>query len=380
MRGRRILLIFMLLIGVIFVGVAAYLFLGNGADEATAPQILDDGTGAQPAIPDVLQESGFVAQPDVPSETVEVVVSLQTVPRGFQMTAAELTLDVRMRADVGPNVLTSLDDAIGLYARTDIFQGETLTRDALVTDPRIIGREDYGPSSLIPAGWLATTVPMDRLNSVAYGLAPGDTIDIMMTFAFSQVDQQFQTLLPNSASFVLETPDENGELIRTVVVVDPFGRFEQLPTGDITHIAPGEAQRAIPVSVLLQNARVIQVGTWAPEVSIEPTAVPDPAAPTPIPDVPTPTPLPPDVLVVALPPQQQLFLRYAVEANANIDYALRGAADGQAYAIQNVDLNYLLGRFNIEVPPDFNFAISPDISPTPDAPFVEPPADAATDS
>ncbi len=109
-----------------------------------------------------------------------------------------------------------------------------------------------------------------------------------------------------------------------------------------------------------------------PEPVMTPTPPPEAGAETPTPEAgvpPTPTPRPPNVLVVALPPQQQLFLKYAVENNANIDYALRGPGDGQLYNVQNVDLNYLLQQFGIEIPPDYDFVISPDIAPTPEGVF-----------
>jgi Flp pilus assembly protein CpaB len=369
MRGRRILLILMLIVGIVILGVAGFLYL-SGSNDTPVETVTEVDSETQPDIPEILQDSQlFAEEPPPESELVQVVVSWQTVPRGWQITEAELTLDTRLRTDVGPEVFTDTADVIGLYARTDIYQGETLTRDALVDDPRLVGEAAYGPSSLIPPGWIAATVPMDRLNSVAYGLAAGDTVDIMMTFAFSKVDQEFQTLLQNSATFILETPDEEGEMQRTVIVVDPFGRFEQLPTGDIALVLPGETQRPLAVSMILQNARVIQIGPWDEP---EPVTVPTPAAegaPTPVPDTaPTPTPAPPDVLVVALPPQQQLFLSYAIDNSANIDFALRGPGDGQLYNVQNVDLNYLLQRFDIEVPADFEYIISPNSEPTPGAP------------
>jgi hypothetical protein len=60
---------------------------------------------------------------------------------------------------------------------------------------------------------------------------------------------------------------------------------------------------------------------------------------------------------VALQPQQQLFLKYALEVNANVDFALRGVNDGQLYEIQNIDLSFFLERYNIEVPPNFNYSV-----------------------
>jgi hypothetical protein len=62
-------------------------------------------------------------------------------------------------------------------------------------------------------------------------------------------------------------------------------------------------------------------------------------------------------LLIALPPQQQLFLKYALEVNADIDFALRGVNDPQLYAIEGVDFNYLLEQFDIIIPPNAAFSI-----------------------
>src|SRR5690606_12624673 len=125
---------------------------------------------------------------------------------------------------------------------------QTLTRDVLVGDPRIIGRESTGPSSLIPSGFEAIAIPMDRLSSVAYGLAPGDTIDGMFSMVFAELDEEFETLLPNAAAFILFGSSGEGEGDgtgegegtgqgqRTVFVIDPYGRFEVLSNGDLAHI------------------------------------------------------------------------------------------------------------------------------------------------
>jgi Flp pilus assembly protein CpaB len=301
---------------------------------------------------------------------VEVVVSLQTVPRGWQMTEAELTTDLRRASEVGVNVITDIDEALGKYARTDIFQGETLTRDALIEDPTVEGVEEYGPSSLIPEGFVAQAVPMDRLSSVAYGVDNGDLVDIMLTFVIAEVDEEFTTLLQNSAVFSIETVSGGGEeggeaqTNRSLLVLDPFGRFETLPNGDLGYISPSESQRPMRVSFVLQGAKVIQVGPWEPRDAVTlptPTPTPDPNA-TPTPEagvVPTPTPPPPDVLLLALAPQQQLVLKYAVENAADIDFALRGPEDGQIYSIENVDINAFLSRFGIEPPIDYEYTVSP---------------------
>jgi len=358
MSGRRLFAIILGVLGLIILAVVVFLALRGGGDNgaevaATAAPVAGEAAQA---------EIGPTSTPEpTAGPMVEVVVSLQTVPRGWQMTEAELTTEMRLASEVGSNVLTRLNDAIGLYARYDIYQGETLTTDSVVRDPTLVGVENFGPSSLVPQGWVGMAVPTDRLSSVAYALRPGDTVDLMLTFTLNAIDPEFQTLLSNSATFFLQQGEGDSAAPNTFII-DPYGRFEQLPTNDLAHIAPSEdPQRPIPVAVILQNARVISVGPYLPPLPVlPPTPTPLPDEPTPTPGggpPPTPTPAPPDVLLLALPPQQQLFVQYALEVNADIDLALRGENDLQLYANQNVDLNYLLEQFGIDVPPNADFAI-----------------------
>ncbi|MDT8305086.1 MAG: hypothetical protein RRC07_04060 [Anaerolineae bacterium] len=370
--GRRTLAILFLIGGLLLLGLIAFLYLSGGLGGDDTPAVVDLPTpdvevGEGTPQPEVVQPTPVTAAQA--SDLVGVVVSIQTVPRGWQMSEDELAIDTRRADEVGSNVITNIEDAIGLYARTDIFQGETLTYDSLIEDPTLVGVEEYGPSSLIPEGYVAQGVPMDRLSSVAYGLAPGDFVDVMATFLIYEIDEEFQTLLQNSATFILETatPGEEGaeaQVSQSLLILDPFGRFETLPNGDLALITPSEEQRPVQVSFVLQGAKVIQVGPYfPPDIVAVPTATPTPdpnATPTPEAGVvPTPTPLPPDVVVLAMTPQQQLVMKYAVESAANIDYALRGPDDGQVYAVDNIDLNYFLSRFNIEPPIDYGYTVSP---------------------
>jgi Flp pilus assembly protein CpaB len=372
MSGRRLIAIIVGVVGLLLLVAIAYLLITSDEDtvgdtvEKTVDdvvEVVEDVTQPEEPLPE--GTPGVTPSPTIPPEDVmnmvEVVVAWNTVPRGFQMTEAELAIDERLASEVGSNVITNIDDAIGLFARREIYQGETLTSDSLVRDPTLIGIENYGPSSLVPPGWVALAVPLDRLSSVAYGLSPGDTVDVMLSFTLSGIDEQFQTLLFNSAAFFL--PETGGEeSAGGWVVVDPYGRFEQIATGDVAHVKPAEnTERPIPLSVILQGARVVQVGPWIPRAPVPPptpTAIPD--APTPTPGggpAATPTPPPPNVLLLALPPQQQLFLKYALEVNADIDFALRGLNDPQLYAVQEVDFDFLFQQFDITIPPNAEYTI-----------------------
>lgn len=378
--GRRTIAILFLVGGLLLLLVVAAFFILQDGDQPAAPEstpvVEEDITpGAEGTVP---PETAQETPQETPSAAtlIEVVVSLQTVPRGWQISEAELTTDMRRAELVDENVVTNMEEVIGQYARTEIFQGQTLTEDLLVGDPRLAGVEDYGPSSLIPPGYIAQAVPLDRLSSVGYGMAAGDFVDIMVNFYVSAVDPEFQTLLENSAAFILEgEPDpETGETERTIFMIDPFGRFENLPNGDLALLTPSERQRPMRVAMMIQAAKVIHVGQWSEtEGPIVPTATPTPdpeATPTPeVGAVPTETPTPADAVLLALSPQQQLLLKYAVESGADIDYALRSVDNGQIYNIENVDLSYLLQRFNIEVPVDYDFTVDPllvTVTPTPE--------------
>ncbi len=383
--SRRTILILVFIFGIVMLSIVGVVFILQ--QNQPVEETVTDGEDGAPA-PD--GTDGAEAVETVPP-LVDVVVSLQTVPRGHQMTADILALDQRPVENVGSNVITNIEDALNLYARTDIYQGETLTYDSLVDDITRIGLETYGPSSLIPPGYVAQAVPMDRLSSVGYGMSEGDYVDIMVTFLFYQIDEEFQTYLPNDAAFYLEEQieavEEAGSPLAFVsqpiiFLVSPIGRFEELPTGDLAHISPNEediAPRPVPVTMIIQNARVIQVGQYRLPVDPAnqiPTATPPPleeGQPTPTPppaSTPTPTPIPDDVAVVALQPQQQLLLRYAVDVNAQIFFALRGVNDGQLYSVENMTLDFLLERFNVEVPPNLGYTVETlirEVTPTPPA-------------
>ncbi len=384
--SRRTILILVFVFGIVMLSIVGVVFI---LQQNQPVETVTDGEDGAPA-PDGVDVDGTEPE-ETASPRVEVVVSLQTVPRGHQMTADILALDMRPAESVGSNVITNIDDALNLYARTDIYQGETLTYDTLVDDITKVGLESYGPSSLIPPGYVAQSVPMNRLTGVGYGVSEGDYVDIMVTFFFRQIDEEFQTYLPNDAAFYLEEQiqavEDSGsgdplQIITEPVIffVSPIGRFEELPTGDLAHISPNQedlAPRPVPVTMIIQNARVVQVGQYRlpPDpADLIPTPTPEAVEegePTPTPPPvanPTATPSPADVVVVALQPQQQLLLRYAVDVNAQVFFALRGVNDGQLYSVENMTLDYLLERFNVEVPPNLGYSVEATIkqvTPTP---------------
>lgn len=393
-RVVGILLILLVIVAAIFFG--AFFLLGDGGNpfaaatptpEPTATVVLVEGEPTEVPIVTVAAEENV--------EFIEVVVSNNTIPRGFQLTENELQTEIRLAAQVSPNMITNIEDAVGKFTRKSVFQGETLTIESLVSDLREVGREDFGPSSLIPPGFVAMSVPFSRNRGVGSAVEAGDSVDILISFLLLPVDEQFQTRLHNNAVIYLtqeieSTDDEGNTVVETVQVpflIEPQGRYEELPTGDLANIAPSEQDaRGQHVSFVIQNARVIQLGEWVPPLPpILPTPTLSPEeqaeldangeqpqeAEVSLSDIAIEiqeeinrrsNPFYADSILIALPPQQQVFLKYAVETNSLIDFALRGEGDGQLYAVENVSLEYVLDRFNIDIPPNFTYIVDTDNS------------------
>lgn len=409
-RVVGILLILLVIVAAILIG--AFFFLGDGnnpfapAPEPTATSL----PTAVPAAGEPTEVPVVTVAPDEVIELVEVVVSNNTIPRGFQLTQAELEVEMRLSDQVAPNMITDINDAIGKFTRKGVFQGETLTIEALVDDLKSVGQNDFGPSSLIPSGFVAMSVPYSRTHAVGGAIEAGDSVDILISFLLSPVDEDFQTKLHNNAILYVneevETTDDEGNVvvdtIRVPFLIQPQGRYEELPTGDLANIAPSEqTARGQHVAFVIQNARVIEVGQWIPPVppllptptftpeeeeELAETGQPPQGSEVTLSDLANDVneaiaalknPLEADSILIALPPQQQVFLKYAVETNSAIDFALRGSGDGQLYAVDNVSLDYVLDRFNIEIPPNFTYVVDTDdntfrpLGPADDAPANE---------
>jgi hypothetical protein len=162
----------------------------------------------------------------------------------------------------------------------------------------------------IEPGMVAIAVPFTRLSGVAFAVADGDQVDLVASFLFVDLDEEWQSRTPNSVWGVTYAPPApeggGGDLVPNVIPGVPYS--EGRPAEDVFSerftnldgaspvpffIAPSEAPRPRLVSQrIIQNAHVLHVGTFRPPM---PTAAP---TDTPAPNEPTPTP--PPQLVQAL--------------------------------------------------------------------------------
>jgi pilus assembly protein CpaB len=219
---------------------------------------------------------------------------------------------------------------------------------------------------------------MDRLTSVAYALQPGDRVDIIVSFLFVDIDEQFQSILPNTINLIsiAEDPD-TGDLVLSTDGVDVGGRFETISISGINWPVvqrPREEPRPrLLTQRTIQDALVIRVGNFpldgrlfgdvatpTIEVPEEQTTTRQQAAneaPTPLP---TAQPLP-DIVTLAVTPQDAVIITWLIEARIPITFALRSASDTSRVPTDPVTLDYIMSEYGIAVPEKREFSIQPAI-------------------
>lgn len=338
MQRGRLLIILGIILGLATVAAVAFLLFQGGIGLPAEP------TPTPP--PAALEEQ--------PLPTTQVIVALQPIGRGSAFVAGSIGRRDWPANNVPPDIIADEAETIGKVAKTDIVQGQVIVRGMLT------GAFEASEASLqIPPGRVAVAYPINRQTSVAYAVQPSDYVDILATAFFVDVDEEFQTTLPNKLSFIVpELDPETGEETGRFALSDPIdeGRFE-LSSGDIPAIVFAR-EKQIPrrvAQLTVQAAKVIRVGPW-----IEPPPPPPPAEGE---EAPTPTPNLPDVVTLAVTPQDALVLLWLRQNGIYSEMALRTAGEEEAdHLTEAVTLQYMLTRFNIAVPPKIEFVMAPSIT------------------
>jgi hypothetical protein len=156
-----------------------------------------------------------------------------------------------------------------------------------------------------------------------------------------------------------------------------MGRLEVMPNGWLVNLKPNESQRPRLVTQLtIQNALVLRVGDWPIEGEVPPTfSTPEP---TPVPEgaeggeggeegtaqkAPKPAPAPLVApLTLAVSRQDAMVLDYAQLMGAHLTFVLRRTGDEGRDTTESVTLQYMLDRFNIEMPPKLPYGVEPRIT------------------
>ncbi len=376
-RGRRTGIILILLVIVILVVGIGVLFLLQGT--------LGGGTAAAEPTP----------APPTPPPTVNIIIASRDIPRGAQLSVQDVTIMAwPVLADAPPPlgslILTGDEGSAGLeqvdkrIARVDILNGQPVLDFMLTpgTDPAGIGDTGSDAALLIPSGQVAYAIPINRFAAVAYAVREGDHVDLMMSFRFVDVDEDFQTILPNEGLLLTDQPDLLGAGLQSFQY--DLGREEDGPFGTTLLVLPTTNDTSEPrqrprqaTQMVIDNAMVLRVGTWPLSGLNEPIVVTPAPPPTASADQgqegdqapPTATPIPvPDVVTLTMSRQDALVLKYALETGAKIDLALRSALDDDVNDIvtDTVTLQYIIDFYNVAIPPKLPIAQDPRIDLGPD--------------
>jgi len=301
MRGRgRILIVLGVILGLAAAGGVLYVMMQGAQPTPTAPP-------AEVAVP-----------------TTQILVAMQNIPRSSEITVDTVEFRDWPANNVPPDVIADEAELLGKVAKTDIFQGQPIVRSMLA---EIV--EGSEAAFAIPEGKVAVAFPITRFSSVGYGIQLGDHVDVLLSARFIDRDEEKDD--------ARETFDFRLEMLT---------KFANAGVKSTALDMPVFKTQARPVTQLIvQNAGVLKVGTWA---------TPAPAAPEGEEGAPPPPP-PPDMIILVVSQQDALVLKYARENNFILDLALRAAGDEVPVTTEAVTLEYIIRRFTISLPPKLQY-------------------------
>ncbi|MBE0691045.1 MAG: Flp pilus assembly protein CpaB [Anaerolineae bacterium] len=359
-RLRTILIILIVLIAIVAAVVFLLPNLTGGGQVATTPDA--DGTPAP-----IVNVAQTLPTP-TPLQLTEIVIAVQELPRGIPIPPNAVALRPWPLESAPINGITNLEDVVGKIARTDIFREEPILSNMVVDDLTSLARVGSDAAAILPSGLVAISVPMDRLTSVAYGIQDGDRVDVIMSMLFVDVDEEFQTILPNRVTLVSQDPETQEIQLTTAIE----GRLDPLGFGNAV-VGPSERQRPRLVTQrTIQDALVVHVGEFPPDGRF----IGVPSTPTPAPDgegqgdaaaqgnataMPTPTFARPNIVTLGVTPQDAVVLTYTIEARLPLTFVLRSARDTSRVATDPVTLDYIMTEFNIQLPGRRPYSIEPAI-------------------
>lgn len=369
-RGRFLILIALLLVlslAGIFVAVALSGGLGNILGRARTANGTPQLSGETP-----------IPVTATPEPILQILAAGQNLQRGAVIPTEALIAIPWPTSIVPPSAITNPVNIVGTRARYTIARGEPIFSTMIVQSLLQLSPTGSDAAAQIPPGFVGISIPYSRTNGVALGIKDGDHVNVIVSWAVVDIDQSFQTILPNKST-VLNPPNPDGALSLAASVVavvneanspaSPVGRGEVgVNTNETFYVVPSEAQRPRLVTQgIIQDALVLHIGNFGADkpqvIEPTPTAVPNATAGAPPP--PTTTPLPPDIITLVVSPQDSLVLNYVnriVERYPSavvVTLALRSAGDTTRVDTESVTLQYMFEKFNIALPAKLNYGVGP---------------------
>jgi len=260
-------------------------------------------------------------------------------------------------------MITDPQKVIGMYAVIPLKQGWPISLD-MVSERAGAIVEGSESARLISPGLVAISIPIDRLNAVAYAIHDGDNIDLIATTMFVDVDPGFQTILPDSLGSILGPGDPKNLPVLTAGGTGLSGRIELDPTlNQAVYVLPAEQQQRprIVSQMFLQDIQVLHVGTFSLSSSgaaqVQATVVPGSGPPTATPVASSK----PDIITLIVTPQDAVSLTYLMYSNVKFTLVLRAPDDQTRAETEAATLQYLLSQYAIPIPAKLPYAIQPRI-------------------
>jgi len=349
----------------------------------------------------VLVVNGTGAGDDAVKGPTRSVVALSvSVKTGEQVTVDKLIIKLIPEDEFSEMMFTDPVQLVGLYSRGAYQTGQVISTTMVVADPTLLLSEMFSNhSAIIPAGMVAFPIPINRFSGVAYGITRGDKINLIATMAFVDLDQNFQTELPNytgaviapgpnaiitqNSEHVLDNVDETGVIppysssqifsetgFQNLVAQTATGEFVS-PQGYVDYdsalgqplyVLPSEAsQRPRIVSqTVLSNRIILNVGDFdlvdenGNVVDLYPVTYDETGAP--IEELRYP-----DLVTLIVTPQEAVTLNFLIYSGAQLTLALRSPSDGDVVETNSVSLKYFMNTYSIQVPDKLNYGLTPSV-------------------
>jgi len=321
---------------------------------------------------------GGAQETPVALDRQNVVIAGQDISRGAKIPENGVILAPFPADSVVETMITGdVNQVIGRYARQDIARGMPITTGMITTEAGDLLGTGSDASAAIPPGMTAIAVPMDRLSGVAYALRDGDSVDVIGTMLMVDLDEDFQTILPNSSMILLgnNTAPLTGYACQEVKASEkglecinpeapPFARVDtEETTGTQLYAKPSESQRPRLVTQrLVENATVLHVGSFTIPGAETQTGLGSDAAAAGAPPQTTPqaiTVRAPDIVTLIVTPQDALTINWAIKSGMDLVFTLRGPKDDTTTETTSVTLKYLMDNYAITVPSKLPYGLEP---------------------
>ena len=394
MRPRTIILLILVLVVAAF-AVVYFLFLypggsllGGGEDTATVQQ------AEQPSQPTTQEEPGEpLTTPTPERQFEEVVVAVVDLPVGERIRPDLVRVERRPAENIA--ILAGVtfsdpDEVVGELVKTFIGKGQEILKPMIALSPSDITSIGSDLSLYVDDGKVAVAFPIDKFTGAAYAMRPGDLVDAFMTLQMVDIDEEFQTKLPN----IEQRVNESALLAGQAFLFPPTnqGRLELIPNiNAVALIGPGGGKQAVPrrvTQLTLQQMEVLWVGSWrnpaasmgqefdADAVTDQEQAAAQAALsrgeyPPGIRERPENNP---DAIILSMTAQDALALKWAQDVGINIDLVLRAQGDFTQFVTTSVSLPQLFEQGILTAPAPTNVSLEPPVDevPVPSLPDTPP--------